>query len=466
MTRIAAAPVNTFTPRRSATSSSQNRHCGFGPHLAIQRDGAGPTSPGAPGLIRNVVASPGEPLDVRLRSIMEPQLGYDFSNVRVHTDTPAAQSADAIGANAYTAGEHIVFGAGRFNPNSPRGQRLVAHELAHVIQQATGPIGGHALDGDVSMSTPDDSLERAAARLSDNAMQARNSAGAAHNPIAPLPERSNGPGPIAVQRQSQDTWSGPTGAIAGIIGAVAGLAALGIALWAWLRPKNPAPTTGGITLNSQPINAADPNGVPPDRQDAALSATTHTEKLLDLKTDDKNWADINFDVATDGVSIFSAIPQTVPHNYNGGTGGSSAVLNFAAPTPVAVPKYDTTPKSDVPKKTPPKGKGKESAPPPPPAPKDTPAVLQVAFNGTNSVGEKEPLQQFAGRFAIRANPGGHRMVECIECVPRNQVGFASTDNQKIGHVDYHGHAAPAQQNPPTPGPQQSQPNPPPPTGGK
>jgi hypothetical protein len=283
-----------------------------------------------------------------------------------------------------------------------------------------------------------------------------------------LPSKADPARPL----QRQDTWSGPTGAIAGIIGAALGAAALIIALVAWRRPANPAPTTGGITLNSQPISAADPAGVPAERQDAAMSAPTHTEKLLDVKTDGDNWADINFDVATDGVSIFSAIPQTQPHNYNGGTGGSSATINFAAPATVAAPLYDRTKPEPAKKDTGKKGagkagKGKEEAPPPPPAPKDTPGVLQVAFNGTNSVGEKEPLQQFAGRFVIRANPAGHRMVECVECVPRNQVGYAAADNQKIGHVDYHGHAAPAQQNtPPVPGPQQSQPNPPPPTGGK
>lgn len=467
MRHVAAWRANRFIPHQSVTSTARERR-DFGPHLAIQREGAGTIGVSAPGLVRDVIASPGEPLDSRLRSVMEPGLGYDFSSVRVHSDAPAAQSAQAIGANAYTAGDHIVFGAGQFDPSSTSGQRLVAHELAHVVQQADGPVAGRQIDDGMTMSTPDDSFERAAATSSENMMQTHAPAKPERGPVAPLPPGSRGPGSLALQRQG-DTPGSIVGAVAGVVGAVAGIAALVIAITAWRRPANPAPTTGGITINSQPISAPATNPIPAERQDAALSAPTHTEKLLDLKTDKDNYADINFDIATDGVSIFSAIPQTVPHNYNGGTGGSSAVLNFAPPAMIAAPKYDDSPKPvpakpDVSKKGAPKGKGKESPPPPTPAPKDTPGVVQVAFNGTNSVGEKEPLQQFAGRFVIRANPGGHRMVECVECVPRNQVGFASTDNQKIGHVDYHGHVAPAQQQntPPTPGPQQQQTTPPPP----
>jgi hypothetical protein len=470
MRHVAAAQANQFNARRRVPSTTREFRDGFGPHLSIQRERAGAIGVGAPDLIRDVIASPGQPLDPHLRSVMEPGLGYDFSSVRVHSDTPAAQSAHAIGANAYTAGDHIVFGAGKFDPSSTRGQRLVAHELAHVIQQADGPVAGRSIDDCMSMSTPDDSFERAAATLSESAMKPHAPANPERGPVAPLPATSRGPGPIAVQRQG-DTPGSIVGAVAGVVGAVAGLVALGIAIAAWLRPRNPAPVSGGITINPQPISVTPSDGVPPERQDAAIGASTHTEKLLDLKTDNKNFAVINVDVATDGVSIMSATPQavTAPNNYNGGTGGSSAVLNFAAPTTLTPPKYDTAKpepaKADTKKAAPKGGKGKTETPPPAPAPKDTPAVLQVAFNGTNSVGEKEPLQQFAGRLVIRANgsTGGHHIVECVECAPRNQVGYADTDTQKVGHVDYHGHVAPQQQNtPPAPGPQQTQPTPPPP----
>jgi len=70
---------------------------------------------------------------------MEPRFGHDFSQVRVHTDGRAAESAGEVGARAYTLGEHIVFGPGGFSPGPTSSQRLVAHELAHVVQQRESP---------------------------------------------------------------------------------------------------------------------------------------------------------------------------------------------------------------------------------------------------------------------------------------------------------------------------------------
>ncbi|MEA2165497.1 MAG: hypothetical protein QOK37_3624 [Thermoanaerobaculia bacterium] len=66
---------------------------------------------------------------------MEPRFGHDFSQVRVHTGTDANQSAEEVNAHAYTVGHDIVFGAGRFAPGTQEGQRLLAHELTHVVQQ-------------------------------------------------------------------------------------------------------------------------------------------------------------------------------------------------------------------------------------------------------------------------------------------------------------------------------------------
>ncbi len=68
------------------------------------------------------------------RKFFEPRFGYNFSQVRLHTDTRAAASAVALNAQAYTYGHDIVFGAGRYQPNTAQGRRLLAHELTHVIQ--------------------------------------------------------------------------------------------------------------------------------------------------------------------------------------------------------------------------------------------------------------------------------------------------------------------------------------------
>ena len=89
-----------------------------------------------PASVDQALASPGRPLDPALRQDMEPRFGYDFSRVRVHSDGAAAKSARDVNAHAYTVGRDIVFGAGRFAPDTKEGQHLIAHELTHVVQQS------------------------------------------------------------------------------------------------------------------------------------------------------------------------------------------------------------------------------------------------------------------------------------------------------------------------------------------
>lgn len=89
----------------------------------------------APPSVQQVLNSPGRPLDRATRAFMEPRFGFDFSGVRIHDGLQAAKSASAIAALAYTVGQDIVFGASQYSPGSNSGQRLLAHELAHVVQQ-------------------------------------------------------------------------------------------------------------------------------------------------------------------------------------------------------------------------------------------------------------------------------------------------------------------------------------------
>jgi len=91
-----------------------------------------------PASVDRVLASPGRRLEPALRQDMEQRFGHDFSQVRVHTGATAVQSAADVNAHAYTAGQHMVFGAGRFAPESGEGRRLLAHELTHVVQQSGG----------------------------------------------------------------------------------------------------------------------------------------------------------------------------------------------------------------------------------------------------------------------------------------------------------------------------------------
>jgi hypothetical protein len=68
---------------------------------------------------------------------MEPRFGHSFADVRIHADARAAESAAAVSAHAYAVGRDVVFGAGKYAPESADGRRLIAHELAHVVQQSS-----------------------------------------------------------------------------------------------------------------------------------------------------------------------------------------------------------------------------------------------------------------------------------------------------------------------------------------
>jgi hypothetical protein len=86
-------------------------------------------------IVHEVLRSPGRPLDAETRAFMEPRFGHDFSQVQVHTDAKAAESAEAVNALAYTVGRDVVFGKDQYSPGSPAGNKLLAHELTHVVQQ-------------------------------------------------------------------------------------------------------------------------------------------------------------------------------------------------------------------------------------------------------------------------------------------------------------------------------------------
>jgi hypothetical protein len=102
----------------------------------LQRFGApAPRASTAPPVVNSVLNSPGRPLDAGARSFMEPRFGQNFGGVRVHTDPQAAESARSVDAHAYTVGQHIVFDSGKYDPHSDSGQKLLAHELAHTVQQ-------------------------------------------------------------------------------------------------------------------------------------------------------------------------------------------------------------------------------------------------------------------------------------------------------------------------------------------
>jgi len=121
--------------------------------------------------VRDVVGSGGgAPLDAGARSFLEERLGADFSDVRVHTGARADESARSIEAQAYTVGTDVVFRSGVYEPESPAGRHVLAHELAHVVQQKAGPVAGSPAPGGISVSHPSDPFEQAAERAADHVM--------------------------------------------------------------------------------------------------------------------------------------------------------------------------------------------------------------------------------------------------------------------------------------------------------
>jgi len=95
-----------------------------------------PKQVAVPSSVHEALRTNGQPLDAATLASMEPRFGHDFSHVRVHSDSKAAEAAQAVNALAYTVGNDIVFGAGRYIPGTAEGRRLLAHELTHVVQQS------------------------------------------------------------------------------------------------------------------------------------------------------------------------------------------------------------------------------------------------------------------------------------------------------------------------------------------
>ncbi len=183
-TQTIAAPQPSFTP---APTGMVQRKCACGQHTIaggeceecrqkrggmIQRAAvsAAPVNAISP-IVHDVLSSPGRPLDAGTRAFMEPRFGHDFSNVRVHTDARAAESARAVNALAYTVGRDVVFGRGQYMPGTMEGMRLMAHELTHVVQQGGRPT---TLSTKLVLNEPNDTGEREADQLS-SLIVARNS---------------------------------------------------------------------------------------------------------------------------------------------------------------------------------------------------------------------------------------------------------------------------------------------------
>lgn len=176
LTQKPAIPATAFPPLTHAVLQ-RKCNCGGAPGFSgeceecrkkqqgtLQRAAlnSGLSGSSAPPIVQDVLRSPGRPLDTALRAYMEPRFSHDFSQVRVHTDSQAARSTQTVNALAYTVGQHIVFDANQYRPDTQPGRRLVAHELTHVMQQSKArQTPGHA-----PAITGNDNAEREAERIS------------------------------------------------------------------------------------------------------------------------------------------------------------------------------------------------------------------------------------------------------------------------------------------------------------
>jgi hypothetical protein len=162
----------------------------------VQRKAGGEEQEQSPGgQVHDVIGKGGgSALPESTRSAMESSMGHDFSDVKVHTGSQAAGAASSVQAQAFTVGNEIVFNEGKYNPGSAEGDRTIAHELTHVVQQRNGAVDGESRGGGIKVSTPDDRFEQQAEATADAVM----SGGGDHA------GHDHGAGAGGVQREAED----------------------------------------------------------------------------------------------------------------------------------------------------------------------------------------------------------------------------------------------------------------------
>src|SRR5262249_28139493 len=139
--------------------------CSTGNELIQRKAVAAPGRVDYAGLGRRAHGA-GQALDRTTRSFMESRFGHGLDGVRVHTDDFASHQAQALGASAFTIGQDVFFGSGRYRPEMADGRRLIAHELVHTVQQRDR-VARHDGLGPASVSRPGDALELEAERIAD-----------------------------------------------------------------------------------------------------------------------------------------------------------------------------------------------------------------------------------------------------------------------------------------------------------
>ena len=169
-TQFKAVPTPAFTPVQNDFSQRRSTK-GTEPSTVLP-------------IVHEVLRSPGQPLDLATRAFMEPRFRHDFSKVRVHADAKAAESARAVNARAFTIGGDVVFDEGQYAPGTLEGQRLLAHELTHAVQQQK------AISFSSEINALNDVHEREADQMSDSIVKGKAGAVTSISSFIPSLQRS------------------------------------------------------------------------------------------------------------------------------------------------------------------------------------------------------------------------------------------------------------------------------------
>ncbi len=212
-TQTKAAQQLSFTPIQAGFLQ---RKCACGQHTIAggeceecraKREGllqraainAAPTN-SVPPIVHDVLNSTGQSVDAGTRAFMEPRFGHDFSQVRVHTDSRAAESAQAVNALAYTVGRNVVFGTGQYAPGTSVGRQLLAHELVHTIQQSSSSAAklDAKTDSIEMLSSPETEVE--ADQVAQNVVAGQQEVDiSAHQPLPALQRQVHGSPAVSVR---------------------------------------------------------------------------------------------------------------------------------------------------------------------------------------------------------------------------------------------------------------------------
>ncbi len=148
-------------------SAGECAECKAKREATLQLRAAKATISPVPPIVHEVLSSPGQSLNGSTRAFMEPRFRHDFSQVRVHTDARAAESARTVNALAYTVGKDVVFDKGKYAPETSEGRKLIAHELTHVVQQRQNSLLTKQLEVSQDSALEQDADQSANAILQD-----------------------------------------------------------------------------------------------------------------------------------------------------------------------------------------------------------------------------------------------------------------------------------------------------------